>query len=77
MAGLHRPWRAGLEPDPNCSHRKRRHFSRAAAKLHARSLRQQGHHVRPYFHPECGAWHVGHLDYPTMRGRRAGEGNAS
>jgi predicted aminopeptidase len=47
---------------------KRGHPSRASARAQAIELRQQGDHVRVYFHVACGTYHVGHLPAAVMRG---------
>lgn len=56
---------AGVGPCPECG--KERYETKRMAKTKARQL-YPGEHLAAY---TCGDyWHIGHLDYPIMRGLR-------
>lgn len=54
----------------NCPTGKRTYSSRKAAKASYKQHLRKHDHMRAYTCPECGGWHLGHLDYATMRGLR-------
>lgn len=55
-----------------CSSGKWGWIEKAGAKSLSKALRQQGGKgVREYVCPECSRWHVGHLPFETLRGRRS------
>lgn len=54
-----------------CRSGKRAYVNRRAAKEAVKMLAKVGEgHLRPYVCHDCDGWHVGHLDYPRMRGLR-------
>lgn len=56
-----------------CPSKKRAYPTRKNAKHHAKNLREQGAHVRPYECPACSFWHVGHLPNVTQRGEMSSQ----
>ncbi len=53
-----------------CPTGKRAYPSRTAAKQAYKQHLSKREHMRPYRCEACNGWHLGHLDYPTMRGLR-------